>query len=124
MYFRCTESQDTKTICLNDRLVLDGALTVKTISTYCSCFYSKLYTSQFCEGSAFSFLESIEVDNINNIDRDRGGAPFTLLDITDAINCLKHNRSPGVDGLTSEFCRAFVDQLPIIIKSVYWKYRQ
>lgn len=44
-------------------------------------------------------------------------APLTLQEITDPINSLKHNKSPGVDGVTSEFYRAFVQQLaPFLLK--------
>lgn len=74
-------------------------------------FYSKLYTSQYCEKSAKSFLESIKVNPITNIDQESCDAPLTIREIIDSINSLKHNKSPGVDGLTSEFYRGFAEQL-------------
>lgn len=89
----------------------------KIIFAHRSHFYSKLYTSQCCEGSASSFLESVEVNHISDMNQEICDAPLTLPEITHAINGLKYNNSPGVDGLTSEFYRAFVNQLaPFLLK--------
>ncbi len=44
---------------------------------------------------------------------------MTLQEITDSINSLKHNKSPGVDGFTSEFYRDFVEQLAPFLQKVF-----
>lgn len=46
-------------------------------------------------------------------------APLTLLEITDAINSLKINKSPGVDGLNSEFYQKIIDPLAPFSLKVY-----
>ena len=91
----------------------------KLIAKYCSDFYKDLYTSQYCETSATSFLDSVEVNHINIGDRELCDAPLTLQEVIDSINTLKLNKSPGVDGLTSEFYRAFVKQLAPFLLNVY-----
>lgn len=49
--------------------------------------------------------------NVNDTDRDVRDAPLTLRETTDSINRLRRNKSPGVDGVTSEFYRVFVEQV-------------
>ncbi len=43
--------------------------------------------------------------------------PLTRQEIIDSINSFKHNKSPGVDGITSELYRAFAERLaPFLLK--------
>lgn len=56
-------------------------------------FYSKLYTSQYCEKSVTTFLDIIEVK------------PLTLQEMIDSINSLKHNKWAGWNlRILSTFC--------------------
>ncbi len=46
-------------------------------------------------------------------------APLSLQEITDAINSLKNNKSPGTDGLTAEFYKAFNKLLSPVLFEVF-----
>ncbi|CAM5134109.1 unnamed protein product [Eretmochelys imbricata] len=44
-------------------------------------------------------------------DRDRLELPLTLAELSEALRCMPTDKSPGMDGLTVEFYRAFWDVL-------------
>ncbi len=54
-------------------------------------------------------LEQVKVSPVNHT--EICDSPLTLQEIIDSISSLTHNKSPGVDGITSEFYRAFAEQL-------------
>ncbi len=66
-YFFRLEKSHSKTNSIQ-QLKIDNTLcdNPKLIATYCSNVYSKLNTSQYCERSASAFLDSVEVNNIND----------------------------------------------------------
>lgn len=84
----------------------------KKIANHCSSFYRNLYESQYDEVAANNFLgyltetKSIKIDQKDFCDR-----PITSDEVLFAIHHLKLNKSPGVDGLTSEFDISFAEQL-------------
>lgn len=41
------------------------------------------------------------------------------MEVSTAIECLKNNRSPGVDGLTAEFFKAYADQLAPFLLAMF-----
>ncbi len=93
----------------------------KGIAKHCSEFYNNLYSSQFSYDSTTSFMDSI--DNINYIsasDKDFCDRPITLAEILESIKYLKVNKSPGIDGLTSEFYQKFArDFAPFLLEIIY-----
>lgn len=60
-----------------------------------------------------------QVTNVNDADRDRRDAPLTLQEIINSVNSLRQDKSPGVDGITSEFYRAFEEQLTPFLWKVF-----
>lgn len=56
---------------------------------------------------------------VNNQDKDECDAEIKIEEIEEAINQLKVNKSPGIDGITNEFYKAFKDKLLKILKQVY-----
>ncbi len=63
------------------------------------------------------------IDNINYIsapDKDFCDHPITLAEILESIKYLKVNKSPGIDGLTSEFYQRFAKDLaPFLLEIIY-----
>lgn len=96
------------------KLNADGIVTdnPKTISNYCYKFYKLLYTSRFDEDDTSSFLDSIvDLNTIEVDDKNQCDEPVSLKEIIDSINHLKINKSPGNDGITAEFYKAFSEPL-------------
>ncbi len=93
----------------------------KGIAKHCSEFYKNLYSSQFSYDSTTSFMDSL--DNINYIsasDKDFCDRPITLAEILESIKYLKVNKSPGIDGLTSElYQKCAKDLAPFLLEIIY-----
>uniref|UniRef100_A0A3B3I0R1 Reverse transcriptase domain-containing protein n=1 Tax=Oryzias latipes TaxID=8090 RepID=A0A3B3I0R1_ORYLA len=89
-----------------------------TIAKYCSDFYSKLYSSNYCSTSALTFLNTVNnITPVSEADRVCCDDVISLNEVTDAIKYLKINKSPGKDGLTAEFYKQFSDNLaPFLLK--------
>ncbi len=92
----------------------------KEIAKYCSEFYKNLYSSQFSYDSTISFMDFAANNNyISAPDKDLCDRPITLTEV-ESIKNLKVNKSPGVDGLTSEFYQKFVKDLaPLLLEVIY-----
>lgn len=103
-----TKRQTIDTLKINGKLVSDH----KTISSYCSDFYSKLYSSNPDKDSAVHLLESIKTcKRISCLESEWCEKPISVLEIQEAIKNLKPNKSPGNDGLSAEFYKAFSETL-------------
>jgi len=90
------------------------------ISEFCSAFYSKLYTSNFSEQSSSSFFASLDKSkSILPDDKDLCDKPLSIKEITDSIDRLKNNKSPGTDGLTGEFYKCFAPKLAPFLLNVF-----
>lgn len=82
----------------NDK-VLDNP---KDIASFCSKFYSNLYTSRYCDNSAKSFFESINQNKVISLeDKEACDNNKSLSEIMQAIKSLKNNKSPSCHGLKS-----------------------
>ncbi len=71
-----------------------------------------LFKSHFNRDDLLAF--SVYLDNIQSISEEERSfcdSPETLEEILNAINQLKNNKSPGKDGITSEFYKLFPDSL-------------
>lgn len=119
-YFFNLEKHHCKVNNLN-KLNIDGVLTkdYNTISSYCSHFYTKLYSSRFCQASADAFLNSLKVKTITGEEMEMCDNPVSLGEVKDAINLLKNNKSPGTDGLVSEFYKSFAEELAPFLFNVF-----
>ena len=53
------------------------------------------------------FLNSIEIPQLNEVDKDFLDKPLSKKELYDTITSMKHNRSPGLDGLPIEFYIVF-----------------
>lgn len=120
-YFFRLEREQSKSNNIN-KLIINGAVNEnqKIIGQYCASFYSDLYTSKLCQQDVDTFFESIQnVPKLDQIDKKICDAPITLEDTIDAIKSLKNKKSPGTDGLTSEFYKLFSDKLAPFLLEVF-----
>ncbi len=95
------------------KLNIDGDITddPRKIAKFCSDFYTKLYESKYSEESTNQFLRSLtETKCIATDLKEYCDKPLTLQEVISAIEHLKTNKSPGTDGITSEFYNAFSKQ--------------
>lgn len=90
----------------------------KEISQHVAQFYQNLYTSAQPTSNMDLFLDNVAniAKKIDNDFRDFCDDELSEIEIKDCIKSLKDNRSPGNDGLISEFYKAFNDKLiPFIL---------
>lgn len=92
----------------------------KDISKFCEKFYQNLYKSRFSVKYMEEFFKDINnVKPIGEPNQIICDSPITLKEISDAISKLRLNKSPGTDGLTSEFYKAFSIQLaPFLLQVI------
>ncbi len=103
------------------KLNINGAITEDQRKTadFCSSFYKELYSSKFSPTAAENFLNSLSVKMISEVDREHCDRPISPQEVQRAINQLKNNKSPGSDGLSSEFYKFFVTELSSFLHRVF-----
>lgn len=104
-YFFRLEKSRSRANCIQ-KLTIDGAVTddPQKVSNHCLIFYRNLYKSQYNENATkyfFGYLSKLK--SISFEQRDFCDVQVTLEEVRLAIRQLKLNKSPGTDGLTSEF---------------------
>uniref|UniRef100_A0A3Q3AHM4 Reverse transcriptase domain-containing protein n=1 Tax=Kryptolebias marmoratus TaxID=37003 RepID=A0A3Q3AHM4_KRYMA len=107
---------------LIQHLNINGVLTddPKKIAHFCSSFYSNLYKTKYCHQSSTHFFNSLSnVAQITDKEKEICDDSITLQEVISAINHLKTNKSPGVDGLPAEFYQTFIEDLsPFILEVI------
>ncbi|CAM5115494.1 unnamed protein product, partial [Natator depressus] len=73
-------------------------------------FYTSLFSPDATDPGACRVLWE-ELPTVSVGDRDRLELPLTLTEFSEALRRMPTNKSPGMDGLTVEFYRAFWDIL-------------
>lgn len=94
-----------KALMIHNQLCTDPTLIAKEITS----FYSRLYWSAFSITVTDSFFNHIK-DLIPCIDEEFAElceADITIYELDNAVDSLSLNKSPGFDGLTSNFYRHF-----------------
>lgn len=103
-------------------LNINGTVTndPKAISLFCYNFYANLYRSNYCSDSATSLLNSLKNTNtISDLEKECCDKNLVLDEVIDAIKLLKCNKSPGCDGIASEFYKQFSDILAPFLLNVF-----
>lgn len=106
---RRQERNSIKTLLIQNQLCTDPTLITKELTS----FYSKLYSSVFSAVDSDAFFNHIK-DLIPCIEDDFAElceADITIFELDKAVDNLSLNKSPGCDGLTSNFYRHFWDLL-------------
>ncbi len=120
-YFFRLEKSRSRTNCIQ-KLNIDGVVTddPQKISNHCLLFYGNLYTSQYDDNATRQFFGHLsQVKSINQEQRTHCDKQITLEEVRSAIQQLKLNKSPGTDGLTSEFYITFFDKLAPFLHGVF-----
>lgn len=76
----------------------------KSIFNFCHKYYSTLYKTKFNGDAMSAFTDHL--DSVNSISQEEKimcDSPIIIEDVMDAINHLRNNKSPGNDGISSEF---------------------
>ncbi|CAM2109006.1 unnamed protein product [Caretta caretta] len=73
-------------------------------------FYTSLFSPDLTDPGACTVLWE-ELPSVSVGDRDRLELPLTLAEFSEALYRMPTNKSPGIDGLTVDFYRAFWDIL-------------
>ena len=76
-------------------------------------FYSNLYkrTSTKTENKCLQYLKGISAPILDENDKQSCEGEITKNEFWDALKCIGNNKSPGNDGLTTEFYLAFFAEL-------------
>ena len=88
-------------------------------------FYSDLYSSKldkFDKATMEKFLKTDSIPKLNNDDKSFCEEKLTISDLTKAckiLDSMANNKSPGVDGFTTEFYKCFWDELKIPLHESY-----
>ena len=75
-------------------------------------FYEKLYTSKnINDVDIDDYLSNIEIPSLSSVDKEYCDEFPTLEECRDAVFNMKPNKSPGLDGLPSEFYKCMWDSI-------------
>ena len=110
-FFLGLEKKRQSSNCINSLRGTDGNINNSDVNILSTArgFYSQLYTSQAsADADVDSFLESVKPENIlSDTDRDLCEGIFKIEECTCAVNNMKKNKSPGLDGISIEFYQHF-----------------
>lgn len=83
-------------------------------------FYAQLYSFQnISDNTINNYLSNFMPPQLNNIQKDNIGDFITESEVDFALGKLNDNKSPGHDGLTAEFYKAFRYSLKSILANLY-----
>ena len=74
-------------------------------------FYQKLFTATESEKLNDSFLDGLILPQISEEDKQIIDSPLAIAEIEIAINQLKREKVPGINGLPIEFYQAFLKEI-------------
>lgn len=120
-YFFKLEKYDTKMNTINE-LKIGNSISddQRVISDFCSSFYKKLYTSEYADNNSSIFINSLHnTPKLDNSERDFCDLPLSLAEVTQCLELLKDNKSPGTDGQSSEFYKLFSQQMAPFLLQVF-----
>lgn len=85
------------------------------------CFYKKLYTSESKKNPTLidMFFDKMSIPTISLENLEQLEKPITKQEIEQVINSMQNSKAPGPDGYTSEFYKAFKEQISILLLDVF-----
>lgn len=119
--FQLRKMQSSRTVHKIKSPDSDEILTQPTdITEAFATYYRKLYEEQLDPHKTDkmeSFFRSIKMAKLTPGEADMVSLPITEKEIRDNILKLKNNKSPGTDGFSGEYYKAFIDDLtPMLCK--------
>ena len=90
---------------IRDKLVENRQQILEEIKQY----YEKLYTAE--ETINLDYLDKLEMPIISEIDKTNLNQPISLNELSAALRDLPNDKTPGTDGLTSNFYKVFWGKL-------------
>ena len=88
-------------------------------------FYESLYTSRSKHNNIQQYLEDTLLENtLSQEEADVCEGPITLTECTNALNGMKLNKSPGLDGLTVEFYLKFWSKISLLVFNSFLRSHQ
>ena len=88
-------------------------------------YYEELYAKKFENPDEMDkFLEKYKLPKLNEEEAERLNRPVTLDEIETLIKKLPTHKSPGPDGSTGEFYRAFKGELAPILHRLFQKIQE
>lgn len=89
---------------------------IQSIKSSFNDFYTQLYTSENpSESDIRMFLEKVSLPSISEDDKEQLNSPFTSEEVLQAIMSLPSGKTPGLDGYSVEFYKAFWPQIEPLI---------
>jgi hypothetical protein len=76
----------------------------KEINSVATTFYKNLFGHS---NNSHISMRNLDMNELNEGDRDALTAPFSMQDIMDVVFSLKHNSAPSPDGLSTDFSKIF-----------------
>ena len=85
-------------------------------------YYEELYAKKFENlGEMDTFLEKYNLPIVNDEEAENRNRPITADEIEAVIQKLPTHKSPGPDGFTGEFYKAFLEELTPILHRLFEK---
>jgi hypothetical protein len=79
------------------------------LQTYITEYYKGLFGPSNCEHIVVDENLRNDIPQISDEDNEKLIEPFTEKELKEAILEIKHNKAPGLDGLSAEFYQFFLD---------------
>ena len=122
-YFLGLEKSRQSANCITSLRDTNGKSQVsdKEILNVTTDFYTQLYQSNAStDGEIDRYVEAIPRENLlDDLDRLECEGLISLEERTIAVGKMKHNKSPGLDGITTEFYQAFWPLLGNLLTEVF-----
>ena len=112
-YFLNLEKTKQNNNCIKELLLEDDSVTNHTegILDRCQQFYSQLYSAGEVNSTISEELISLIENSLSDEDKTNCDCPLSAKELSNALNGMNRNKSPGPDGLTVEFYIKFWEYL-------------
>ena len=82
----------------------------KDILEYIKTFYENLFSNKDDTLENVSLKEILKNANLHKVSDNKLGDPISTLELSEVLKNTKHNKTPGMDGITSKFLKVFLEK--------------
>ena len=86
---------------------LDTVTETKDLLSETNAFYKEIFSAQPCQDSAQEFFLSGPISKLPDDARDSCEGEITEAELRKAVTSMENDKSPGIDGLTTNFYKHF-----------------